>query len=131
MARPAAQRQRVEAPIQQAIVEFLRLVLMPGSIIHASLNEEESAIRRIMNAAMGACPGFADLVVVTGGRHLYLEVKSSTGSQSPAQRDFQRDITGQGHPYHIVRSIDDVVEVLRHHEVRLRIPLKSKPRRGA
>lgn len=100
---------------------MLALALLPGSIVHASLNEDASPIRRMLNAAMGARAGFADLLIVTTGRHLYLEVKAPGGTQSEAQRDFERDITGQGFPYHVVRSVDDVLDVLRRHQIRTRI----------
>lgn len=117
----ATKRQRPEAKIQMQIVEALALVLLPGSIVHASLNEEASPVMRMINAAMGARAGFSDLLVVTCGIHFYLEVKTRTGSQSEDQRAFERDVTGQGHPYYVVRSVDDVLAVLRRHNVRTRI----------
>lgn len=125
-----APRRRVEEPIQKAIVEFLRLVLMPGSVVHASLNEEPDAIRRIHNALMGACPGFADLVVLTQGQTIFFEVKSDTGRQDPDQVKFERAVAAQGFRYFLVRSINDVMDALRLLEVRLRIPLHVEPRKG-
>ena len=128
--KPRPKRQRVEEPIQKAIVEFLRLVLLPGSIVHASLNEEPEQWRRIHNALMGAHAGFADLVVLTQGMTIFFEVKSKDGRQDPDQIKFERAVVAQGHRYFIVRSINDVMDALRLLEVRLRIALHVEPRKG-
>lgn len=114
-------RSRHEAKLQKAMVEWLRVVLLPGSIVHASLNEDASPTQRMINASMGARAGFSDLLVVSGGQHLYLEVKTKTGRQSDAQIEFQRDVQGQGLPYYVVRSIDDVLAALQRHQIRTRI----------
>lgn len=103
------------------IVEMLALILLPGAIFHASLNEDASEVQRKINAAMGARAGFADLLIVVDGLHLYLEVKTRTGRQSPAQVEFQRDCEAMGLVYEVVRSVDDVLDVLRRHRVRTRV----------
>lgn len=127
---PRPKRQRVEEPIQKAIVEFLRLVLLPGSIVHASLNEEPELWRRIHNAKMGAHAGFADLVVLTQGETIFFEVKSKDGRQDADQIKFERAVVAQGYRYFVVRSINDVMDALRLLEVRLRIALHVEPRKG-
>lgn len=43
---------------------------------------------------------------------LWLEVKSEDGRQSPEQHSFQDFVERQGHVYAIVRSVDDVLDVL-------------------
>ena len=44
---------------------------------------------------------------------LWIECKSATGKQSPAQVEFQREVEAQGHLYMIARSSDDVLAKLR------------------
>lgn len=117
----SGKRRRPEAAIQMAIVRTLWLVLPAGSIVHASLNEEASGTMRKINAAMGACAGFSDLMILAGGRHLYLEVKTATGRQSDDQRRFQRLVEAQGQPYEIVRSVDDALRALEAHAIPTRI----------
>lgn len=43
---------------------------------------------------------------------LWIEVKSATGKQSPAQVEFQTEVEDAGHTYIMARSIDDVAAVL-------------------
>lgn len=44
---------------------------------------------------------------------LWIEVKSLTGKQSQAQKDFQAQVEAEGHRYTVARSIEDVEEALR------------------
>ncbi len=62
--------------------------------------------------AEGVLAGVADLILL---RHkdiygaLLLELKTATGRQSKAQRDWQRAIERDGYKYVIVRCIDDFI----------------------
>ena len=49
---------------------------------------------------------------------LWLEVKTDKGKQSPAQMEFQSQVEAEEHVYRIVRSVDDVIAVLRELGVR-------------
>ena len=54
-------------------------------------------------------PGQADLTgILPDGRRLEVEVKSATGRQSAAQRDFQNLIERFGGLYVLARSVEDV-----------------------
>lgn len=111
---PTPQRQRgtPEADAQRDIVRFLRAVLPPGAIVHHSANEVRGAGRghklaQAIAVGMGVHPGFSDLLVLSEGRNLYLEVKSKTGRQTTAQIAFEAAVTAQGHAYAVVRSVED------------------------
>lgn len=41
-------------------------------------------------------------------RPIYIEVKTATGQQSPAQKIFQRRVEEMGHRYILARNVDDV-----------------------
>lgn len=102
-----------EATIQRAIVSLLR-AMMPDALIHASGHEQRGhgatfARRQAQLAGMGTLPGFPDLVVIAQGRVAFLEVKSKTGSLSPAQRVFRDAVQAQGFPWALVRSADDAL----------------------
>lgn len=120
-AAPKKRRDRPEARIQMAIVKMLEVALWPGAIVHASLNEEATDLGRMINAAMGAFSGFADLVVMVGRQVLFLEVKTARGRQSEDQLEFQRLVEAMGWPYEIVRSVDDAMDALLRHNVPTRI----------
>ena len=52
--------------------------------------------------------GLADRTVMLNGCHLYIEVKTLTGKQKEAQKDFEDKCNELGHHYMIARSVDDV-----------------------
>jgi len=109
-----------EADIQRAIVSFLRVVLPKGSIVHHAANEIASGgragqVRQAILVGMGVHPGFADLVVLSQGKVMFLEVKSSTGTLRPAQEAFRDAVTQQGFAWALVRSMDDTDAALRAH----------------
>ena len=110
-----------EADAQRQIVAFLRAVLPRGAIVHHSANEVRGAARshklaQAIAVGMGVHPGFSDLLVLSEGRILFLEVKSKTGRQSAAQIAFEAAITAQGHAYAVIRSVEDARAALAQHK---------------
>ena len=75
-------------------------------------------------------PGFSDIlaVVTVSGKFkgfpvqwvepFFLECKSEKGRQSAEQRSFERQVKDAGAQYFIVRSVDELEEILRKHGVR-------------
>ncbi len=107
----AASRGHPEADIQRAIVHALRVVLPFGAIVHASNNEIRGSSdwakrQQALMRSMGQHAGFSDLVVLSEGRLLFLEVKAPGGAMSGAQREFRAKVETQGHNFAIVRSVD-------------------------
>lgn len=106
-----------EADIQRAIVSALRFVLPSGSFVHHSANEvtqagQAGAKRQAILVGMGVTPGFADLIVLSQGKVLFLEVKSATGSLSSAQKAFRDTVQAQGFAWALVRSVEDALGAL-------------------
>ena len=74
-------------------------------------------------------PGMADLLAIPTVRGKFkgldvcwcepwfLECKSASGRQSAAQRSFQKQVTGAGAQYFIIRSADELEDHLRRHGV--------------
>ena len=52
-------------------------------------------------------------MVLPGGRAAFLELKSPTGSLSPAQREFRAACLAAGAVYEVARSTDEANAVLR------------------
>jgi hypothetical protein len=77
------------------------------------------AIRRSVGTARdpttGQCirfglEGEADVeAIVRGGRVVFLECKSATGTQRPAQLAFQRRVEALGATYRIIRSAEEAI----------------------
>ena len=56
--------------------------------------------------------GVSDLMAIRDGNVYWIEVKSKTGTQSKAQKEFQLNIELNGGTYWLVRSIDEVKALL-------------------
>jgi hypothetical protein len=82
----------------------------PGTADILAFKSEEVSLMRI-----GGPPGDhfcynEDAILV---RPLWLEVKAADGKQSDLQKSFQAQVEAEGHRYAVVRSIEDVREVLK------------------
>ena len=110
-------RANPEADIQRAIVRDLRR-LMPGAIIHHSANEvrgsDERARRQQRNLiGMGVFAGFSDLLILSTGKVLFIEVKSLKGRLQPSQKAFRDAVLAEGHAWALCRSSDDAINAAR------------------
>ena len=106
-----------EADAQRAIVQALRFALPRDAIVHHCANEVTEAgsrgqIRQSILVGMGVHAGFADLIVISGGQVLFLEVKSETGRLRKSQEVFRDTIGAQGFGWALVRSVDDALAAL-------------------
>jgi hypothetical protein len=102
-----------EAKIQAEIVEYLSA---QGIFCHSVPNEGAGTdkLRTMRMITMGLKPGTADLVVWFPGRVIgYLEVKTETGQLSENQRRFKKRCEENGVFYAVVRSVQDVQEILK------------------
>ncbi len=113
-------RSTPEADAQRAIVQALRFALPRDAIVHHCANEvteggPRGAKRQSILVGMGVHAGFADLIVISGGRVLFLEVKSTKGRLRPEQDAFRDTVLGQGFGWALVRSVDDALGALAHH----------------
>jgi hypothetical protein len=119
-------RSTPEADIQRAIVQALRFALPRDAIVHHCANEvteagPRGARRQAILVGMGVHSGFADLIVISGGRVLFLEVKSPTGRLQKSQEVFRDMVCAQGFGWALVRSIDDALGALADHGFTIRI----------
>ena len=113
-------RSTPEADAQRAIVQALRVALPRDAIIHHCANEVTEAgsrgqIRQSIMVGMGVHAGFADLMLISGGRVLFLEVKSQTGRLRKSQEVFRDTVCAQGFGWALVRSVDDALGALADH----------------
>ena len=120
-----------EADLQRAVVTALRFALPKTAIIHHCANEvteagPRGAKRQAILVGMGVHGGFADLMVICGGRVLFLELKSLKGKLSPAQEAFRDAVLAQGFGWALVRSLDDALDVLADHGFTTRIATPAR-----
>jgi len=110
-------RSTPEADAQRAIVQALRVALPRDAIVHHCANEVTEAgsrgqIRQSILVGLGVHAGFADLIVISDGRVLFLEVKSQTGRLRKSQEVFRDTVCAQGFGWALVRSLDDALGAL-------------------
>jgi hypothetical protein len=125
------QRSRPEAQLQRTIVSALRFTLPKDAILHHSPNEvalpgATAAKRQAILAGMGVHAGFADLMILSQGRVVFLELKSLKGRLSPAQEAFRDAVLGQGFSWALVRSLDDALNALSDHGFTTRVASPSR-----
>ena len=113
-------RSTPEADTQRAIVQTLRFALPRDAIVHHAANEiaagdRRGQIRQSILVGMGVHAGFADLMVISGGRVLFLEVKSQSGRLRKSQEVFRDTVCAQSFGWALVRSVDDALGALADH----------------
>jgi hypothetical protein len=120
-----------EADLQRALVTALRFALPKTAILHHCANEvtergPRGAKRQAILVGMGVHAGFADLMVICGGRVLFLELKSLKGTLNPAQEAFRNAVLAQGFGWALVRSLDDALGALADHGFTTRIAAPAR-----
>ena len=61
---------------------------------------------------LGSFPGLPDRVIHINGHVEYLELKTTIGKLSPAQITFEEQCQRDGIPYHVIRSLDDLIKII-------------------
>ncbi len=71
--------------------------------------------RKIFRARFGAgnIKGISDIVGGWRGQLLCIEVKTSSGRQSPEQKAFEQKVTANGGLYAVIRSVDEIIDYVR------------------
>ena len=107
-----------ESRIQQQIVQWYQNTYClshhnPRNMILSIPNGGTRDVREAMTLkATGLLPGASDLIVLHNRQVLWVEVKTPTGTQSPAQKDFASRVVAMGFVYKIVRSLLEFQEFI-------------------
>lgn len=112
--KPRRKRKRPESRLQEAVVEHLRMIPMPGVLAFSVPNEgDRSEAAKFALCRMGMRPGAADLVIIVPGKMpLFLELKAKGGKQSPEQIAFRCDAIRAGCRYELADSIKTATRIL-------------------
>ena len=71
-------------------------------------NKARNAIEGNKFKAMGVVKGVSDLVLILDqGKVIWIELKTATGNQLPAQKEFEQKVRARGHRYIIIRSLEE------------------------
>ena len=99
-----------EADLQKRLVALLRANGIPVFAIRNERNE--GMADAIRSQQMGRTKGAPDLVAGKDGVSYWLELKTDNGRQSPEQKCFQELAPIFGAKYIVVRSEEDIKELL-------------------
>ena len=98
-----------EDKIQQEIIIYYRNTFqrvykdcLIFSIPNGGLRDKRTAM---LMKATGLTPGASDLIVIYFGKLLFVEVKTSTGTQSEEQKVFAQRVRDCGYSYYLLRSL--------------------------
>ena len=105
-------KDKTEAKIQSEIVEwfnnnFCLKFHKPRYCIFSVPNDTENKEETMRKIATGLKRGASDLIVLFPSRSVFCEVKTPTGVQSEAQKNFQEQVEELGFEYILVRSLDE------------------------
>ena len=110
-------RHHPEEDMQEACVRWFGYAhprLAP--LLHHSPNGGRRNVREAARfRAMGTRAGFPDLflAVPNRGYHgLFIEMKSREGRQTPAQKEWQSNLTAQGYRYEVCRCLEEFFEII-------------------
>lgn len=70
-------------------------------------------------ASQGVVAGIGDMLILAPGYALWLELKAGANKQSDAQLAMQNAMAALGHGYAVVRSVEQLVDVLEQHGIPL------------
>lgn len=106
---------QLEKGIQTAILNYLSILENQGKPIYAFRTQSGAVPIQRGNKAgyfKTGRKGAPDITVCYGGRFIALEVKTEKGKLSEAQTEAAIAIKKAGGEYYIVRSVEDLTEIL-------------------
>ena len=77
-----------------------------------NLNNSANKIQGNQNKSLGLIKGRSDMVYYKNGKATMLEIKTDTGKQSQAQKEWETIIKNAGFDYVILRSLQDFKDFL-------------------
>jgi|GEM_PF-1174708 len=119
---PKPKRRAPEQALQKQIAQFLDAALAGNSFYSALPLGGGGRVRGALLRATGTKIGLPDVMVLDGGRALFLELKTpKTGRVSPAQEACHKALRRAGCAVYVIRSLDEAIIALRECGVPMRI----------
>ena len=108
-----------EKETQKACINYLQMLYNQGKLLFVRNNSFQGNFSRpdgSQGYIRNNMPGSPDLFVFVNKETLHLELKSSTGKQSPDQLAWEQAATKLGHKYYTIRSVEELVKVLNNYK---------------
>lgn len=104
-----------ETEIQSEIIDYLQLLENQGKLFLHRVNNMgvyDPKVKAYRVFPKGAKKGFPDIICLKDGLLIGLEVKTGEGKQSKEQKEMEKLMKEHGAAYYVVRSLDDVIEIV-------------------
>lgn len=104
-----------ESEIQSSIIDYLMLLENKGKLFLHRVNNMgvyDPKVKAHRRFPKGAKKGFPDIICLKDGLLIGLEVKTGKGEQSVNQIEVENEFRKHGAAYYVVRSLDEVVEII-------------------
>lgn len=98
--------------LQAQVFEYLELRGIYA--FHPKNSGKKSIQSAVRDKKLGVKAGVPDVVIIQGGRHYYIELKTPNGALSDSQKKFKEMCEYQLIPWAICRSLDDVIRTLKY-----------------
>lgn len=103
-----------EGDLKRTITDYLSYQMNLGELVFIRLNagdfiEVRGETRRRVKGAPKGCP---DLLILKGGRTIFVELKAVKGKVTLAQVEFARAVTAQGAEWFEIRDFEGLLETL-------------------
>lgn len=102
-----------ESQLQRAVIDYLRVALVRGLAFAIPNAARRTQWGRASNAVPGLMPGAPDVLVVTEGRPVFVELKTPKGRLSDAQVAAHAALKAAGATVLVCRSVEEVERALR------------------
>lgn len=100
---------------QKACVKWYNLAYPKHKkLLCYNYNNSKSELEGKRNKAKGLQAGRSDLVLYYKGKATMIELKTKTGSQKEAQKEWQSAIEAQGFEYKIVRNFNEFMFLINY-----------------
>lgn len=112
---PPNKLEQSESEIQTQVIDYLNIKMLKGELFFARINNTgiyDESIKGYRAMAPGAIKGFPDIIIVKDGATIYIELKSSIGTQSIDQRRVQELLEAQGAKYYIIRTLKALASIV-------------------
>ena len=113
-----------EEQLQKQVVTYLKAALPFRDCLwfHVPNGEKRHVITATKLKAMGTIPGVPDLIFLRRTEPFGIELKVGKNGLSKGQKEMRAIFEGLDLPYHVCRSLDEVLSVLECAQ----IPLKAR-----
>ena len=99
----------------KSCIDYLQILRNQGKLLFVRNNSVAGNFMRpdcSQGYIRNNMPGSPDIFVFMNKQTIHLELKSTTGKQTPEQKEWERIATKLNHKYYTIRSLDELVKIL-------------------